>query len=160
MKKGFAIVLAIAMLATMSSVTAFAAENKDTVINATASIPDPTYTVTIPATVDIGTVVKSETSDIKTAALTVSVENVAHLDGKTITITLASDFKLEKTGSSAALAYEVFNAVTGGTALATGGTFTTFTADGSTTGRVEVDQVNITEAGSYSDTITFTIALV
>lgn len=120
----------------------------------------PTYTTTIPAELDLGTLRKSSVSNIKQMGFEVKVADVQNLDGKQVHIAISvgeDGFNL-KNGSNA-LPYQVFNTAEGGTALKNNGTFVDFTADATQAGRIEVDQANITAVGNYSGTLTFTIAL-
>ena len=151
MKKLFALILAVAMLATMS-VTAFAAVDQDSAdpngsMNVTYSVA-PTYTVTIPATVALG-----ETA-------TIQAENVVVPKGKQVEVTLtnANGFTVA-TPQGAELSYTVKNGETtvneGDTVLAvnptsgkTGETTLTFTTP-----------ETVKFAGDYTGTVAFTIAV-
>lgn len=120
----------------------------------------PTYTTTIPSTLDLGTLKKSITSDKKTQPFEVSVSEAQNLDGKKVRITLApkgNGFNLMN--GTNALPYQVFNVATGGSALAADDLFAEFADNGTQQGRIEVDQANITASGNYSATLTFTIKL-
>lgn len=120
----------------------------------------PTYTTTIPAELNLGTLRKSSDSNIKQMGFEVKVADVQNLDGKQvhIAISVSEDGFNLKNGSNA-LPYQVFNTAEGGTALKNNDTFVDFTADATQAGRIEVDQANITAVGNYSGTLTFTIAL-
>lgn len=120
----------------------------------------PTYTTTIPAELNLGTLKKSTTTSIKQQGFEVKVADVKNLDGKQVHITISvgdDGFNL-KSGNNV-LPYKVFNLSQDGTALTSGGTFVDFTADGTQAGRIEVDQKDITTAGNYSGTLTFNISL-
>ena len=164
MKKLLTIMLALVIVLPLS-VTAFAAEGDNTFgpsdstgknITVTFNV-DPTYTVTIPATV---TLAKAADGSYKQDA-TITATDVRLEEGKTIVVTLASDFKLT-TGASGAT-YELPYTVTVGddtTAIATGDTVATFTTNtNEQTNTLHFAAGNPTYAGDYSDTVTFTISV-
>ena len=160
MKKLFALILAVAMIAAMS-VTAFAAEI-GTEANASQGSTevsfhvDPTYTVTIPATVELE---KKEDNG------TVTYENDYTLTaqagdrlkkGEYIEVTVASDFKMT-TEQGATLDYTI---TAGGNAVATGDVVAEFETDKaaqSTTIHIAANDPDF--AGEYKDTVTFTVAV-
>lgn len=170
MKKLLTVVLTLAMMLSLS-VTAFAA---DTVVGPDGSgNPDPatgntavsfevapTYTVTIPATVELvktgtDTITYEKAMDITAAA------GVRLLEGQSIQVTLASDFTL-KTEASATyqLPYTV-KVGTSTTAINTGDVVATFgTSREAQTSTLHFAANNPTYAGDYSDTVTFTISVV
>lgn len=140
------------------------ADIRNTTITATATIPSPTYTVTIPSTVDAGALTQKKSSDadkIKSTEFTVSASSVENLFGaKKIIVTLSTaGGSFELADGDSKLAYSVFNEQSGGSALQSGAAFTEFTAEGNQTGRIEIDQSAITRRGSYTGTMTFTISL-
>lgn len=100
MKKLFALLLAITMMATLS-VTAFAADYDtagDKGMNVTYSVA-PAYTVTIPETVTIGA---------NGTSATVSAEDVVVNKGQYVSVTLAADNNFTvKTTEGATLTYTV-----------------------------------------------------
>ena len=153
MKKLFALLLAIAMMATLS-VTAFAADydtegNKG--MNVTYSV-NPGYTVTIPETVTIGA---------DGTEKTVSAADVVVEKGQYVSVTLAADNNFTvKTAEGAELAYTVTangeNVAPGGEILAVN------PADGkngTATLTFDIDESAIQYAGTYTGTATFTIAV-
>lgn len=164
-----AALLAACMLCSMS-MTAFAADTNldpdttsgDTNITAKTSIPgEPAYTITIPGTIDVGDISKTAAPSIKSTPFDVVAASVADLNGKQVDVSVStSDGTFNLVDASANdLPYQVFNTTADGEALTNGGLFTSFTADGTVTGRVDIDQADIEAAGTYTGTLTFTIAL-
>lgn len=144
MKKILAIVLAAVMLAACS-VTAFA-ETTNVSYNV-----DPSYTVSIPASVTLGD------ADV-TADITAS--DVLLEDGKQV--------KVELTAASNTASGSTFNAkngdsivtytITGDSAIAVGDTVATFTANGSKTLTFSAaDKSAATVAGAHTEVLTFTV---
>ena len=153
MKKLFALILTVAMIATMS-VTAFAAEiDQDTTAPQEGSIAvryqvAPTYTVTIPATVTLGENAKIE------------AENVVVEKGKQVEVALTNDndFKVA-TPEGAELTYTVKN---GEAEVAEGNTVLAVNPADGTTGETTLSFVaptTIQYAGKYEGTVTFTVAV-
>ena len=151
MKKLFALILAITMMATLS-VTAFAADydtagDKDMTV--TYSV-NPGYTVTIPTDVTIDG-----------NSTTISAENVVVEKGKYVSVTLADDNDFTvRTQQGAELTYTVTangaNVDAGDEILAVNPT------DGKTgtaTVTFDIDESDIKYAGTYTGTAIFTVAV-
>ena len=155
MKKLFALILAVVMIATMST-TAFAAVDQDSTdpnssINVTYSVA-PAYTVTIPETVTIGA---------EGTSTTVSAADVVVNKGQYVSVTLAADNNFTvKTAEGAELTYTV---TANGETVAPGGEILAVNpADGKTgtaTVTFDIDESTIQYAGTYTGTATFTIAV-
>ena len=150
MKKLFALILTVAMLATMS-VTAFAANTTGGSMEVTYSVA-PAYTVTIPETVTIGA---------DGTEKTVSAEDVVVNKGQYVSVTLAADNNFTvKTTEGATLTYTVTK---GGQPVAAGGEILAVNpADGKTgtaTITFDIDETAIQYAGTYTGSATFTIAV-
>lgn len=153
MKKLFALILAIALMATLS-VTAFAADydtTGDKGMNVTYSV-NPGYTVTIPETVTIGA---------DGTEKTVSAEGVVVKKGQYVSVTLAADNNFTvKTTEGATLTYTV---TANGENIAAGGEILAVNpADGKTgtaTVTFDIDEAAIQYAGTYTGSATFTIAV-
>lgn len=159
MKKLLTILLALVMVLSLS-VTAFAADiNQDSdpkAGNTTVTFNvDPTYTVTIPATV---TLAKDEESGSYKQDATITATDVRLKEGETIKVTIASDFTL--TAGTTDWPYTV-KVGTSDTAIATDAIVATFTTNpAEQTSVLHFAAENPTYAGNYSDTVTFTIAVV
>ena len=153
MKKLFALLLAITMMATLS-VTAFAADYDtagDKGMNVTYSVA-PAYTVTIPETVTIGA---------EGTEKTVSAEDLLVNKGQYVSVTLAENNNFTVTsGEGATLTYTVTK---DGQPVAAGGEILAVNpADGktdSTTITFDIDESAIKYAGTYTGSATFTIAV-
>ena len=147
MKKLFAVILTVAMLATMS-VTAFAANTAGGEADITTSIA-PTYTVTIPADVNV----QFNATETAFGAIEVTASQI-HPD-KCIKVALASDGKLENSiDATKVIPYAIKDSE--------GATFTsaTYLTEGDKTElsiHITADDWNAAYAGDYSDTVTFTI---
>lgn len=160
MKKLLTILLALVMVLSLS-VTAFAADNSinqgsaNQAGNTTVTFNvDPTYTVTIPATV---TLAKDEESGSYKQDATITATDVRLLEGKVINVTLAGDFTL--TAGTTDWPYTV-KVGTSDTAIATGDIVATFTTNpAEQTSVLHFAAADPTYAGNYSDTVTFTIAV-
>ena len=154
MKKLFALILAVAMLATMST-TAFAANTTGGSTEVSFNV-DPTYTVTIPATVELE---RQENNGAITYENDYTIEAVAGVRLKKneyIEVTVASDFEMTTT-EGATLAYSI---TADGAAVATGGVVAEFETDKaaqSTTIHMAANDPDY--AGEYKDTVTFTVAV-
>ena len=150
MKKLFALILTVAMLATMS-VTAFAANTTGGSMEVTYSVA-PAYTVTIPETVTIG-------ADGTSA--TVSAADVVVNKGQYVSVTLAADNNFTvKTTEGAELTYTV---TANGETVAAGGEILAVNPADSATGTAtitfDIDETAIQYAGTYTGSATFTIAV-
>ena len=160
MKKLFALILTVVMIATMST-TAFAAEigpeaNASQGSTEISFNVDPTYTVTIPATVEL---VRQDNND------TVTYENYYTIGANAgvrlkkneyIEVTVASDFEMT-TEQGATLDYTITK---GRNAVATGGVVAEFATDKnaqSTTIHIAANDPDY--AGEYKDTVTFTLTV-
>ena len=159
MKKLFALILAVCLLASMST-TAFAAEI-GTETNASQGSTevsfnvDPTYTVTIPAAVELekkedNGVVTYENDYTLTAQAGVRLKK-----GEYIEVTVTSDYEMT-TAENATLAYTITK---GGAALVDE-VVATFTTDKAVqTSQIHIAAADPDYAGEYKDTVTFTIAV-
>ena len=148
MKKLFAVILAVALMASLS-VTVFATNTTGGVADITTSI-DPTYTVTIPADVNV-TFNAAETAF---GAIEVTASQI-HPD-KCIKVALTSDGELNNAiDNTKVIPYAIQdsrgNAFTSATYL-TEGDKTELTIC------ITIEDWNAAYAGEYSDTVTFTVS--
>ena len=147
MKKLFALILTVCLLATMS-VTAFAANSTGGSTTITIDIA-PTYTVTIPA----NTIVAFNAAETDFGAIEVTAAQI-HPD-KCIKVALASDGKLENSiDATKVIPYAIKDSE--GVAF----TSATYLTEGDKTElsiHITADDWNAAYAGEYSDTVTFTI---
>ena len=160
MKKLFALILAVVMIATMS-VTAFAAEigpeaNASQGSTEVSFNVDPTYTVTIPATVELK---KVDTEGVITYEndYTLTAEAGVRLKkNEYIEVTVASDFIMTTT-EGATLEYGI---TANDTAVANDGIVAEFDTNKSQqTTTIHIAANDPDYAGEYKDTVTFTVAV-
>ena len=148
MKKLFAIVLTFALLASLS-VTAFAANATGGDAEITTSI-DPTYTVTIPADVNVAF------NATETAFGTIEVTASQIHPDKCIKVALATDKELNNAiDNTKVIPYAIKDSE--------GAEFTsaTYLTEGDKTElsiHITADDWNAAYAGDYSDTVTFTVS--
>ena len=148
MKKLFALILTVCLLAAMAT-TAFAANTTDGDADITTSI-DPTYTVTIPADVNVA----FNATETAFGAIEVTASQI-HPD-KCIKVELTSDSKLENSiDATKVIPYAIKDS--------TGAAFTsaTYLTEGDKTElsiHITADDWNAAYAGDYSDTVTFTVS--
>ena len=151
MKKLLALILAVALMATMS-VSAFAADydtTGDKGMEVTYSV-NPGYTVTIPTDVTIDG-----------NSTTISAENVVVEKGKYVSVTLADDNDFTvRTQQGAELSYTVTK---DGQPVAAGGEILAVNPTDGKTGTAtitfDIDESDIKYAGAYTGSATFTIAV-
>ena len=148
MKKLFAILLAVAMMATMS-VTAFAANTTEGEADITTSIA-PTYTVTIPA--DVNVQFNATKTDFGAIEITASQ---IHPD-KCIKVALTTDGKLNNAiDNTKVIPYAIKDSE--GTVF----TSATYLTEGDKTElsiHITAADWKAAYAGEYSDTVTFTVS--
>ena len=147
MKKLFAVILTVALLMSLSA-TACAANTTGGDADITTSIA-PTYTVTIPADVNVA----FNATETAFGAIEVTAAQI-HPD-KCIKVALASDGKLENSiDATKVIPYAIKDST--GTAF----TSATYLSEGDKTElsiHITADDWNAAYAGEYSDTVTFTI---
>ena len=123
MKKLFALILAVAMLMSMS-VTAFAANRPAGSTEVSFNV-DPTYTVTIPATVELERQEDNGTVTYENDYTLTAQAGVRLKKGEYIEVTVASNFEMATT-EGATLAYAI---TTGGNVVGNNGVVAEFATD-------------------------------
>ena len=148
MKKLFALILTVALIASLS-VTAFAANTTGGEADITTSIA-PTYTVTIPADVNV------QFNATETAFGTIEVTASQIHPDKCIKVALTTDGELNNAiDNTKVIPYEIQDSE--GTAF----TSATYLTEGDKTElsiHITADDWNAAYAGDYSDTVTFTVS--
>ena len=154
MKKLFALILAVALMATMST-TAFAANTTGGSTEVSFNV-DPTYTVIIPTTVELNKVGADDAVTYENDYTITASENLRLRYNEYITVTVSDGFLLN-TAEGASLFYEMTvggNKVDNGDVVAV---FNTSIAAQSATMHIAADDPDY--AGRYEGTLTFTIAV-
>ena len=154
MKKLFTLILTVCLLASMS-VTAFAANTTGGETEVSFNV-DPTYTVTIPATVELN---KVDTEGVVTYENDYTIganAGVRLKKNEYIEVTVTSDFEMI-TAEGATLAY---NIAAGGSNVANNGVVAAFDTDkDEQTATIHIAANDPDYAGEYKDTVTFTITV-
>ena len=132
-------------------------------ITANASIPAPSYSVSIPATLEVGSLRQKDIGDagrISSTEFTLTVGNVENLFGeKKIAVQInTSNGAFELSDGDHKLAYSIYREGSE-TPLSPGDCFSEFDASGSVKGYVRIDQSTITRKGDYSGTLRFTFSV-
>ena len=151
MKKLFALILAVVMIATIST-TAFAANRPVGETEVSFNV-DPTYTVTIPATVELNKVEDNGVVTYENDYTLTAQAGVRLKKGEYIEVTVASDFEMT-TQEGATLAYTI----TKGDAALVDSIVAEFDTDkAEQTATIHVAANDPDYAGEYKDTVTFTL---
>ena len=151
MKKIFALILAIALMASLS-VTAFAANTTGGSTEVSFNV-DPTYTVIIPATVELNKVGADDAVTYENDYTITAQAGVRLKKGETIVVTVSSDYEMTTT-EGATLEYTITkdNAALVDSIVAV---FGTDKAEQSST--IHIAAGDPEYAGEYKDTVTFTL---
>ena len=155
MKKLFALILTVCLLASMS-VTAFAANRPVGETEVSFNV-DPTYTVTIPATVELERQEDNGTVTYENDYTLTAEAGLRLKKGEYIEVAVLSDFTME-TEEYAWLNYEILDA--SGDKVENNGVVAEFETDKaaqSTTIHIAADDPDY--AGEYKDTVTFTVSV-
>ena len=148
MKKLFALILTVCLLASMS-VTAFAANTTGGDADITTSIA-PTYTVTIPADVNV----QFNATETDFGAIEVTASQI-HPD-KCIKVALATDKELNNAiDNTKVIPYAIKDSTD---AAFTSATYLTEGDKTELSIHITADDWNAAYAGDYSDTVTFTVS--
>jgi len=134
-------------------------------IHVTTPVPSPTYSVTIPSSIDLGVLRQTDTNDdsrIKTHEFAVSVNSVSHLpEGQYIVVSVSAEdgcFVLSDPSGNT-LPYELHLTEASQTALTDGARLAEFTSGGTASAWIRVDQSRITHSGNYSGILNFNISM-
>jgi hypothetical protein len=112
---------------------------------------EPTFTITIPETLPVG-----DTTGVQISAQLTDFSDTQYVS---VTVKSSGGFSLAQEGSNASLAYTLFS---GSQAITNGGTVATFKAadQGAQTLTAKLnDASDVKYAGTYTDTLTFTVTL-
>lgn len=154
MKKLFALILAVMMIATMST-TAFAANRPVGETEVSFNV-DPTYTVTIPATVELERQEDNGTVTYENDYTLTAEAGLRLKKGEYIEVAVLSDFEMTTT-EGATLAYTI---TAENAAVAMGGVVAEFdTNKAEQTATIHIAANDPDYAGEYKDTVTFTVAV-
>lgn len=153
MKKLFAIVMAVALMASLS-VTAFAANTEGGSTEVMFNV-DPTYTVTIPAKVELQKIDTDGTITYENDYTLTAQAGVRLKKNEYIEVTVASDFEMT-TQEGATLAYTI----TKDAAALVDSIVAEFDTDkAEQTSVIHIAANDPDFAGKYSDTVTFTLTV-
>ena len=151
MKKLFALILAVVMIATMST-TAFAANTTGGSTKISFNV-DPTYTITIPPTVELQKVEDNGTVTYENDYTIGANAGVRLKKNQYIEVTVASDYVME-TPQGATLAYTI----TKDAAALVDSIVAEFDTDkAAQTSVIHIAANDPDFAGEYTDTVTFTL---
>ena len=154
MKKLFALILTVCLLASMST-TAFAANTTGGSTEISFNV-DPTYTVTIPATVELQKVEDNGTVTYENDYTLTAQAGVRLKKGEYIEVTIASDYVMQ-TPQGATLDYTI---TAENAAVAMGGVVADFATDKTEqTATIHIAANDPDYAGEYKDTVTFTLTV-
>ena len=154
MKKLFALILAVTLMATMST-TAFAANTTGGSTEVSFNV-DPTYTVTIPATVELQKVDNDGVITYENDYTLTAQAGLRLKRGEYIEVTVASDFEMTTT-EGATLAYTI---TAENAAVANNGVVAEFATDkAEQTATIHIAANDPDFAGEYKDTVTFTLTV-
>ena len=140
---------------------------KDVPLKFKTSVPAPTYSVTIPATIKVGELRQTDATDPERNSFTkftVKAENVANLYGeKEIQISVSSKnanglFYLQD-GSGATLPFDLLPTKDSQTPIQSGELLAVFTQNGSVDTWIRIDQSNITKSGIYNGVLVFSYSI-
>ena len=153
MKKLFALILTVCLLASMST-TAFAANTTGGSTEVSFNV-DPTYTVTIPATVELNKVEDNGTVTYENDYTLTAQAGVRLKKNEYIEVTVASDYVME-TPQGATLDYTI----TKDAAALVDSIVAEFDTDkAAQTSVIHIAAGDPDFAGEYTDTVTFTLTV-
>lgn len=142
-------------------------------VSANATVPRPTYTVTVPSKIEPDALHQKRTDApdderISVTEFSVSATGISNFFGERwVEVRLSADgegFCLTD-ASNHVIEYKVYNTADGETPFSSGEVFATFRESGNAsstqtvTGRIEIDQSDIQFSGGYEDRVIFTVTL-
>lgn len=136
-------------------------------ITATVTVPSPTYQITVPATLNVGTLTQASPAEadatrISKTTLSVSATAVDHLFGeKRVVVKIeAPNGRFQLVDGDYTLPYNIYPTADSTDMLQSGDIFAVFYESDETvvaTGRIELDRSLITRSGNYSGSVTFLV---
>ncbi|MBE6553523.1 MAG: hypothetical protein E7666_04180 [Ruminococcaceae bacterium] len=126
----------------------------------TVAISKPEFTLSIPSTIPIGTLERSESDSIKSVSFEVGVSELTYLNGKQIQVSVSAENGFYLFYNDYRLPYQVYNQETGGTPLANDSVFHVFERDETIKGRLEINEADIRASGTYGGSMIFTVSVV
>ena len=126
----------------------------------TVAISRPEFTLSIPATIPIGALERSETDSIQSVSFEVGISEMLYLNGKQVQICVSAVDGFYLYCRDYRLPYCVFNRETGGSPLTSGSVFHVFEADETVIGRLEINEADIRAAGTYTGAMLFTVSVI
>ncbi len=134
-------------------------------LRAVASVPTPTYSVTVPTGIDAGSLYQAAAGAadaISDTAFAVTAEDVDNLFGeKKLVIRMrgaGGSFSMTDEAGNA-LSYQVCTGRQGNNTIASNGILGELTSDGSCYGRIRIDRSQITTSGKYEGQVFFDITV-
>ena len=140
---------------------------KDVPLKFKTSVPAPTYSITIPATVNVGELRQTDSTDPDRNSftkLTVSAEDVANLYGeKEIQVFVSTKNGAEtfclQDNSGSVLPFDLLPAKDSQSPLRSGDLLASFAKNGSVDAWIRIDQSKITKSGVYNGVLVFSYSL-
>ena len=125
----------------------------------TVAISKPEFTLSIPSTIPLGELERSETDSIKSVSFEVGVSELTYLNGKQVQISVSAADGFYLYYNEYRLPYQVYNQEAGGTPLTNGSVFHTFESDETVEGRLEINEADIRASGTYGGSMIFTVSI-
>ncbi len=145
---------------TISPASSGSAGGSTSITVETVAISKPEFTLSIPGTIPVGELERSETDSIKSVAFEVGVSELTYLNGKQVQICVSAADGFYLYYNEYRLPYQVYNQQTGGFPLTNGSVFHTFETDETIAGRLEINEADIRASGTYAGSMIFTVSVV
>ncbi|MBQ8310811.1 MAG: hypothetical protein IJX80_07355 [Clostridia bacterium] len=158
-QKAVLLLLCTALL--LSTTLTVSAEQQSTPVSATVIAQNsPTFTLTIPATLETESVTRTSESTPYSIPFEITMSDLSALNGKTVFLHLYSgDDGFNLRNENTLLPFTVYGPLDPVTPLKNGDLFASFTEAKTETGRIQIDQKDITSSGSYSGSILFSVTI-